>query len=399
MDEDAKDGRIDEECPLEGRHRDRVGVAALRVPQRPARYRQAPTNARRARVSSLLLRAPAASFRRSALARLVSALLVVALAGWLTVNAVIAPSDFANNVLLGITIGAIYALIALGFTLIYSVLELIHLAHGEIVVVASMLTAFLASAVGLGDDASTPVVLALVPLIFVAVAAFGGVLTATIDILVYRRLRMGPPLAALVASVGIAFIVKNGALVWAESGLTTFRAVPAVLPEGRAFEVLGVTATWNKVVVALGTGALLAGLLWVLNRTAFGKAVRAAAQEPEAAALVGIDVNRTITHVFFLAGALAGSASALYAFYFRTINIDQGLYLTLIALTAAVLGGIGSITGTVLGALVIGLVQAFSDGLPWHAPGSAWTHTIVFSTLIAILVLRPTGLLGTRAYD
>jgi len=133
-----------------------------------------------------------------------------------------------------------------------------------------------------------------------------------------------------------------------------------------------------------------------VQRTRQGKAMRATAQDSDAAAMMGINVNRTISFTFLIAGALAGAAGLLYALYVTNVRYDQGFQLGLIAFTSAVLGGIGNLPGAVLGALLIGLIQAFNEGLNWHAPGSDWTQSIVFSILILILVFRPEGLLGER---
>lgn len=140
--------------------------------------------------------------------------------------------------------------------------------------------------------------------------------------------------------------------------------------------------------------ALLVGLLLTLRTTRFGKATRATSQDPEAAAMLGVNVNRTILLTFVLVGALAGAAGFVYLIYVTSASWDQGFHLGLVALTAAVLGGIGSPTRAILGALVIGITEALNDGLGWHAPGSDWTLTIVFVILIVILVLRPAGLTG-----
>jgi branched-chain amino acid transport system permease protein len=136
--------------------------------------------------------------------------------------------------------------------------------------------------------------------------------------------------------------------------------------------------------------------VYLVQNTRQGKAMRATAQDRDAAAIMGINVNRTISFTFLIAGALAGAAGLLYAFYVQNIRFDAGFQLGLIAFTAAVLGGIGNLPGAVLGAIIIGLIQAFNEGLNWHAPGSDWTQSIVFSILILILVFRPEGLLGER---
>jgi branched-chain amino acid transport system permease protein len=141
---------------------------------------------------------------------------------------------------------------------------------------------------------------------------------------------------------------------------------------------------------------VLALLVYLVQYTKQGKAMRATAQDMDAAAMMGINVNRTVSFTFLIAGALAGAGGLVYALYFGQVRYDTGYQLGLIAFTAAVLGGIGNLPGAVLGAILIGLIQAFNEGLSWHAPGSDWTQSIVFSILILILVFRPEGLLGER---
>ena len=196
----------------------------------------------------------------------------------------------------------------------------------------------------------------------------------------------------------MSFILQDIALGWkgAEYVPVTTESGRTVLPHGKVFEVAGVTYTWNKLIVVLITIPVLVGLIWLVQYTRRGKAMRATAQDRDAAAMMGINVNRTISFTFLIAGALAGAAGLLYVLYFTQVRFDQGFQLGLIAFTAAVLGGIGNLPGAVLGALVIGFIQAFNEGLNWHAPGSDWTQSIVFSILILILVLRPEGLLGER---
>jgi branched-chain amino acid transport system permease protein len=162
------------------------------------------------------------------------------------------------------------------------------------------------------------------------------------------------------------------------------------------FSIGGVHYTWDKLIIVLITVPVLLALMGLVQKTRQGKAMRAAAQDRDAAAMMGINVNRTISFTFMIAGALAGAAGLLYALYFSQVRYDTGFQLGLIAFTAAVLGGIGNLPGAVLGALCIGFIQAFNEGLTWHAPGSDWTQSIVFSILILILVFRPEGLLGER---
>jgi branched-chain amino acid transport system permease protein len=172
--------------------------------------------------------------------------------------------------------------------------------------------------------------------------------------------------------------------------------VPDVFPHGNVFSYHNVEYQWNKLVVVLITVPVLALLVYLVQYTKQGKAMRATAQDMDAAAMMGINVNRTVSFTFLIAGALAGAAGLLYALYVTNVRFDQGFQLGLIAFTAAVFGGIGNLPGAVIGAILIGLIQAFNEGLGWHAPGSDWTQSIVFSILILILVFRPEGLLGER---
>jgi branched-chain amino acid transport system permease protein len=249
------------------------------------------------------------------------------------------------------------------------------------------------SAFHLSEHASTgSLVAAIVASLVVAMAACGAI-NATIEFVAYRPLRGAPRLAPLITAIGMSFILEDVAIAWKGPSYT---AVPRVLPHGQVFSIAGVVYTWEKLIVVVITVPVLVLLLWLVQRTRQGKAMRATAQDRDAAAMMGINVNRTISFTFLLAGALAGAGGLVYALYFGQIRYDTGFSLGLIAFTAAVLGGIGNLPGAVLGALCIGFIQAFNEGLRWHTPGSDWTQSIVFSILILILVFRPEGLLGER---
>jgi branched-chain amino acid transport system permease protein len=220
-----------------------------------------------------------------------------------------------------------------------------------------------------------------------------GLINASIEFVAYRPLRGAPRLAPLITAIGMSFILQNVAIAWKGP---SYVAIPNVLPTGNVFSIAGVVYTWEKLIVVIVTLPVLLGLMWLVLKTRQGKGMRAAAQDRDAAAMMGINVNRTISFTFLLAGALAGAAGLLYALYFGQVRYDTGFQLGLIAFTAAVLGGIGNLPGAVLGAVSIGFIQAYNDGLPWHSPGSDWTQSIVFAILILILVFRPEGLLGER---
>ncbi|HEY2074255.1 MAG TPA: branched-chain amino acid ABC transporter permease [Gaiellaceae bacterium] len=326
----------------------------------------------------------------------VAILLVLLLIFWLAENINhFGFAYFLNIAFIGLTIGALYSLIALGYTLVYGILELINFAHGDVFMLGGLFSAtMLLSVFHLKSGASTgTLIAAILGSLLVAMAAC-GLLNAAIERVAYRPLRGAPRLAPLITAIGMSFILEDVAIGWKGPNYT---AVPDVLPKSNVFSVHGVEYEWEKLIVALITVPVLVTLVWFVRKTRQGKAMRATAQDRDAAAMMGIDVNRTISVTFLIAGALAGAGGLVFALYRGgEIRYDTGYQLGLIAFTSAVLGGIGNLPGAVLGALIIGFIQAFNEGLQWHAPGSDWTESIVFGILILILVFRPEGLLGER---
>ncbi len=318
-------------------------------------------------------------------------LLVVLILIWLGVNLVKEPAEFYRLFLIGFTNGAVYALVALGYSLVYGILELINFAHGDVFMLGGMFVATLVASWGLqaGQDFLWPAIL----LMLVLVMLFCATLNTSIELIAYRRLRHAPRLAPLITAIGMSFILQNIGLVWKGPRPTS---VESILPKGEVFTIGGVPYTWDKLIVILFTVPVLIGLMWLVQRTRQGKAMRATAQDRDAAAIMGINVNRTISFTFFVAGALAGAAGLLYALYITNIRYNEGFRLGLIAFTAAVVGGIGNLPGAVLGGMVIALIESFNNGLGWATPGSDWTLSIIFGLLILILVFRPEGLLGER---
>jgi branched-chain amino acid transport system permease protein len=316
---------------------------------------------------------------------------VALLVFWLIVNFTKGPSYFVEVFLIGLATGCVYALVALGYTLVYGILELINFAHGDVFMLGSMFAVTFVGPLGLKAGAASLWPLVVVLLLISMVCC--GVINATIEFIAYRPLRHAPRLAPLITAIGVSFILEDVGLAWKGSAPVSF---PGLLPQSVAFSFLGVDARWDRLIVLIITVPMLLLLLWLVQRTKQGKAMRAVAQDKDAASIMGIDVNRTISFTFLIAGALAGAAGVLYALYITNLSYDQGFRLGLIAFTSAVLGGIGNLPGAVLGAILIGCIQAFNEGLTWHAPGSDWTEAIVFSILILILVFRPQGLLGEQ---
>ena len=327
---------------------------------------------------------------------------VVAILGWVVVGIVLlwllgnflqGPQEFFQVAAIGLTNGLIFGLVALGYTLVYGILQLINFAHGDVFALSGLVAStMIVSVLGLGRDTSVLAIIGGMLLTLAVMMAFFATVNATIEFVAYRRLRQAPRLAALITAVGMSFIVQNISLALYD---VNFRSIPNFIPRSEAFSVLGVSYSWNKLAVVIIVVPVLAALTWFVTSTRQGKAMRAVAQDREAAAMMGINVNRTISITFALAVSLAAAAAIVYLLQFN-MRYDTGFELGLIAFTAAVLGGIGNLTGAVLGAMVIGFVQAFNEGLTWYTPGSDWTRSIVFGILIAILVFRPEGLLGER---
>jgi branched-chain amino acid transport system permease protein len=325
-------------------------------------------------------------------------LLVVVVLAWLGINLVKTPNDFGRVFLVGISQGSLYALVALGYTLVYGILELINFAHGDVFMLGGMVTAsIVVQGFSLGEDPAFGILIAAL-LVSLAAASIGcALLNATIERIAYKPLRNAPRLAPLITAIGVSFILENVAIIWKGTA-------PVSLPVsafsaghgGQVFSIGQVVYTWDRLFVLAVTVPVLIGLVWLVKFTRPGKAMRATAQDKDAAAMMGIDVDRTISFTFLVAGGLAGVAGVIFAFYSTEISFGTGFTLGLFAFTAAVLGGIGNLPGAVLGALLIGLIQNFNEGLAWHSLGSKWTQSLVFAILILILVFRPQGLLGER---
>ena len=308
-------------------------------------------------------------------------------------NLVQDPTRFATVSIIGIRNGTIYALIALGYTLVYGILQLINFAHGDVFALTGLVASWLIVDVfDLTTATGTLATIGGVALILVLVMLFGATVNATIERIAYRPLRGAPRLSLLITAIGMSFIVQNISLaIFGERAID----VPDLLPRTVAFSIGDVQFQWDKIAVVLITIPVLLWLTWLVRSTRQGKAMRATAQDPDAAAMMGVDVGRTIAFTFLLAGALAGAAGLLFLLEFN-MRYDTGFELGLIAFTAAVLGGIGNLTGAVLGGLIIGLIQAYNEGLATATLSADWTRSLVFAILIAILVFRPEGILGER---
>lgn len=312
---------------------------------------------------------------------------------WLLINFIKEPADFINIALIGLTNGTIFGIVALGYTLVYGILQLINFAHGDVFALSGLVAStVIVSVLGL-DEASSVIYIIVGLAITLAVIMSGFALfNASIERVAYKPLRSAPRLAPLITAIGVSFIVQNiGLAIYG----VNYQTVPNFIPRTDVISIGSISYSWSKASVLIIVIPLLLVLSWFVNSTKQGKAMRAVAQDTEASAMMGIDVNRTISVTFLLAGALAGAAGIIYLLQFN-MRYDTGFELGLIAFTAAVLGGIGNLSGAVLGALIIGFIQAFNEGLGWFAPGSDWTRSMVFGILILILVFRPEGILGEQ---
>jgi branched-chain amino acid transport system permease protein len=330
--------------------------------------------------------------RGSSLIDAIGLLLLALVLAWVVVKFAEDPTRFINVAIIGATNGAVYGLIALGYTLVYGILQLINFAHGDVFALSGLVAStMIISVFGLDEDTAVLMVLiGLLGTLVVTVPLF-AVFNATIERIAYKPLRNAPRLAPLITAVGMSFIISNISL-----GLygVDFESVPNFIPRTDAITIGGIAIQWNKIAIFAVVIPVLLVLTWFVRSTRQGKAMRAVSQDGEAAAMMGINVDRTISVTFFLAGGLAAVAGMVYLLQFN-IRYDSGLELGLIAFTAAVLGGIGNLTGAVLGALVIGMIQALNEGLD-GTPGGDWTRSIVFGILIAVLVFRPQGILGEQ---
>ncbi|TMM33376.1 MAG: branched-chain amino acid ABC transporter permease [Actinobacteria bacterium] len=338
--------------------------------------------------SAPAVRSPQLAVRARAVAGRAAAILVLAVgAVWLAVNLFHAPTQFFQSAVYGLRNGVLYALIALGYTLVYGIIELINFAHGDLFMLGTLFSAF--TLTGLGLTVSSPKGWLGFVLVLVLAMIFCASINVTIEFLAYRRLRRAPKLAPLITAVGMSFILQFVGLRWNGS---TPRLWPSVLPAGH-FQIGGVNIDYNILVVITVTAGLLALMTWIVTSTRTGKAMRATAQDQDAARLMGINVNRIISFTFAMGGALAGAAGILYQQTVGTTRYNAGFQLGLIAFTAAVLGGIGNLAGAVLGGVLIGVIQGLNDGLP-YAFGQEWSQSVVFAILIMLMVFKPTGLLG-----
>jgi branched-chain amino acid transport system permease protein len=298
-----------------------------------------------------------------------------------------------NNVVDGLSNGAIWALVALGYTLVYGIIELINFAHGEVFMIGSLVSAGLFGTLGLTAATGTGgLILGLLLTLVVAMLASGS-LNTMIERVAYRPLRSAPKLAPLITAVGFSFILQNVGILWIGGSP---EGIPDLIDaQKELFNVGGISIARGDLLAVAATIPLVLLLTTFISQSRLGRAMRATAQDPEAARLMGINVDTTISLTFLIGGIMAGAAGLIYALYQTTIWFFQGFQAGLIAFTAAVMGGIGNLRGAVLGGFIIGIIQQISD----NRIGGEWTPAIVFAYLVLIMVFRPQGLLGEETRE
>jgi len=325
------------------------------------------------------------------------------------------PIQLVQFLIIGISNGAIIAIIALGYTMVYGIIELINFAHGDVYMIGVFTSLTVLSVTGTLESTNPVKILFGLALALVVAVGVCATLNASIERLAYKRLRNAPRLAPLISAIGMSFIIENVGLMWAAqdwlvpsfgtTGGASQKSFPDLL--SALFKATGfnngdvnllaganiaLRLTAKDVLVIVLAVVLMSALYYFVQKTRLGKAMRATAQNRDAAKMLGINIDQVITVTFLIGGGLAGAAGLMAGLYNNTAWWFMGFRAGLQAFTAAVLGGIGNITGAMLGGFLIGLLASFSDGYL----NARWTNALVFATLVLILLFRPTGLLGEQ---
>jgi branched-chain amino acid transport system permease protein len=295
---------------------------------------------------------------------------------------------FFQQIINGLSLGGIYALIALGYTMVYGIIELINFAHGDVYTLGTFFSLAILTALGVSGEVHGVALIGVVAVTIIGAMLLCGLTGVLVERLAYRRLRNAPRLAPLITAIGVSFILENVMQLWRGPSPVPF---PELLPNP-SFALGGVEIEAKQIAVILLAVLMMAALQLFIKRTKLGKAMRATAQDRDAAQLMGIDINTTIAMTFLIGSALAGTAGFVSGVYYGTTWFFNGFEAGLKAFTAAVLGGIGNVAGAMLGGFVIGLIEAIATQ---YIPGGAqWTNVVVFSVLVLVLIFRPSGLLG-----
>lgn len=304
---------------------------------------------------------------------------------------------FLQQLINGLVLGSIYALVALGYTMVYGILELINFAHGEITMIGAMVSLAVINLL-IGSSLDLPGVMIVFMGVVTAIPACMA-LGFVIERVAYRPLRHAPRLAPLITAIGVSIVLQNVAmLIWGRQ----YISFPPIIPIHR-YEILGATISNLQIFIFIFSALLMAGLIILVHKTRLGRAMRATAQSPQAASLMGVNVNNIIAVTFILGSALAAIAGVMVGAYYGLAHYYMGFLLGLKAFCAAVLGGIGNIAGAMLGGLLLGVIESLGAGyigdLTGGFLGSHYQDVFAFVVLILVLVFRPSGLLGERVVE
>jgi branched-chain amino acid transport system permease protein len=311
---------------------------------------------------------------------------------------------FVQQIINGLVLGSMYALIALGYTMVYGILNLINFAHGDIMMIGA-LTAYSTATFVLAVAPDIPRPLVLLISLGVAIPVCATV-SFLIEKVAYRPLRGAPRLAPLITAIGMSILLQTFAMIIWERN---FKAYPTLLPQV-TFQVIpetadspGATITLVQTLILITTAAVLSGLMWLVHRTKLGRAMRATAENPRVAGLMGVNPNAVISATFVIGASLAAVAGVMWAANYATVHFAMGFIPGLKAFTAAVLGGIGNLAGAMVGGVLLGIIEALGAGyigaLTGGVLGSHYQDIFAFIVLILVLTLRPSGLLGERVAD
>jgi branched-chain amino acid transport system permease protein len=342
-------------------------------------------------------------FRRVSLVTVVLWLVAALVIGVIVIGAILtiiegrfSAETWRSALVNGIALGSVYALIALGYTLVYGVLFMINFAHGEVFMAGAFTAYFAAKALSDAGMIDSNPILALA-IVFLVAMVVSMIVAILLERIAYRRLRNAPRLVPLITAIGASLFLQYAFRGLYGSGVRSYPNVPAL--DG-TFDVLGFQIRATQLVVIVAAVALMAGLWYLVNRTRTGRAMRAVSEDKETAALMGIDVDATIVRTFAIGGVLAGAAGVLYALIFSQVFFAMGFLPGIKAFTAAVLGGIGNIAGAMLGGLSLGVLEAVGPNLflsGYGIPGANQLRdAIAFTVLVIVLIIRPSGILGSR---
>ncbi len=295
---------------------------------------------------------------------------------------------FLQQIVNGLTIGSLYALVALGYTMVYGVMKLINFAHGDLVALSAF--AGLTIYTNMFADGGTSIVAVIT--VFMFTAAIIAVVGVLLERLAYRPLRTAPRLSAVVSALGAGLVIQNAImLIWGPN----MKIFPSDLFPSTIYEINGVVITFTQLMILLFSSVLMIALYLFINKTKMGTAIRAVAIDQDAAKLMGINVNKIIMIIFIIGSALGAVAGLFIGIYYRGITFDMGWMYGLSAFVAAIIGGIGNIPGAMFGGLMLGLFNALISGYI----SSAWAETFTFMLLIVVLIFRPTGILGEKVAE